>query len=125
MSLMGSSSNDMIVYATASNNPYVPFFYKIKKIDGSIESTFYLNDTTIGQIAPPSYYNYKFKLISAKSPQEVYLAFSRPDKTYWGFFWFIDFSKDSSSMSHIKREFRDPSTTTYSSVNQATATASH
>ena len=40
MSLMGISSNEMIVYATASNNPYVSFFYKIKKSDGSIDSTF-------------------------------------------------------------------------------------
>jgi hypothetical protein len=45
---MGTSSNNMLVYATASNNPYVPLFYKIKKSDGSIESTFYLNNTSIG-----------------------------------------------------------------------------
>ena len=43
-------------------------FYQIKKTDGSIASTFYLNYTEIGDIDPPSYYNYKFKLMSAKSP---------------------------------------------------------
>ena len=68
MSLMGNSSKNFLVYATSSNNPYVPLFYLIKKIDGSIDSTFYLNDTTIGEITPPSYYNYKLKLMSAKSP---------------------------------------------------------
>ena len=68
MSLLGSSSLNFLVYATSSSNPYVPLFYLIKKTDGSIASTFYLNDTNIGYITPPSYYNYKFKLMSAKSP---------------------------------------------------------
>ena len=48
MSLMGSSSTNLLVYATASGNPYVPLFYLIKKTDGSIASTFYLNNTVIG-----------------------------------------------------------------------------
>ena len=68
MSLMGISSTNLLVYATASNNPNVPLFYQIKKTDSSVASTFYLNDTNIGEITPPSYYNYKFKLMSAKSP---------------------------------------------------------
>ncbi len=68
MSLMGSSSMNFLVYATASSNLYVPLFYIIKKTDGSIESTFYLNETEIGEITPPSYYNYRYKLMSAKSP---------------------------------------------------------
>ena len=75
---MGNSSENLLIYATASNNPLVPLFYLIKKTDGSLESTFYLNDTNVGEITPPSYYNYKFKLMSAKSPQEVYLVLSRP-----------------------------------------------
>ncbi len=79
---MGSSSTNFLVYATASNNLYVPLFYQIKKTDGSIASTFYLNETGVGKIAPPSYYNYKFKLMSAKSPQEVYLALSKPTTVY-------------------------------------------
>ena len=54
MSLMGSSSTNLLVYATASSNPYVPLFYLIKKIDGSIASTFYLNNTNVGYITPPS-----------------------------------------------------------------------
>ena len=68
MSLMGSSSTNLIVYATASSKPFVPLFYLINKIDGSITSTFYLNDTNVGEITPPSKYDYKFKLMSAKSP---------------------------------------------------------
>ena len=68
MSLMGSSSINLLVYATASNKLNVPLFYLIKKTDGSIISTFYLNDTNVGEITPPSYYNYKFKLMSAKNP---------------------------------------------------------
>jgi len=65
---MGSSSTNFLVYASASSNPYVPLFYLIKKTDGSTDSTFYLNDTAIGDITPPSYYNFRFKLMSAKSP---------------------------------------------------------
>ncbi len=68
MSLMGNSSLNFLVYATASTNPNIPLFYLIKKTDGSIESTFYLNDSAIGEISPPSYFDYKFKLISAKTP---------------------------------------------------------
>ena len=45
MSLMGNSSTNLLVYTTSSINPYVPLFYQINKIDGSINSTFYLNDT--------------------------------------------------------------------------------
>ena len=47
MSLMGNSSTNLLIYATASSNPYVPLFYLIKKTDGSIDSTFYLNDTGV------------------------------------------------------------------------------
>ena len=68
MSLMGSSSANLLIYATLSSKPFIPLFYQIKKTDGSVASTFYLNDTMIGDITPPSYYNYKFKLMSAKSP---------------------------------------------------------
>ena len=68
MPLMGSFSTNLLIYATASNNLYVPLFYQLKKIDGSVASTFYLNDTGIGNIVPNSYYSYKFKLMSAKSP---------------------------------------------------------
>lgn len=65
---MGSSSTNLLIYATSSSNQFVPLFYQIKKTDGSVVSTFYLNETNIGGITPPSFYNYKFKLISAKSP---------------------------------------------------------
>jgi hypothetical protein len=68
MSLMGASSTNLLVYATASNNLNVPLFYQIKKTDGSIASTFYLKDASIGNINPPSADNYKFKVMSAKSP---------------------------------------------------------
>ena len=68
MSLMGTSSKYFLVYATASSNPYVPLFYLINKSDGSLASTFYFNQTALGYIFPPSYYNYKFKFMSAKTP---------------------------------------------------------
>ena len=68
ISLMGTSSENLLVIATSSKNPYIPLFYQIKKLDGSIASAFYLNETEISDIIPPSYYSYKFKLISAKSP---------------------------------------------------------
>ena len=48
MSLMGTSSTNFLIYATASSNPYVPLFFLIKKTDGTIDSTFYLNNTSIG-----------------------------------------------------------------------------
>ena len=79
---MGSSSINLLVYATASNKPNIPLFYLIKKTDGSVASTFYLNDTNLGEISPPSYYNYKFKLMSAKSPSEVYLGIYKPTTPY-------------------------------------------
>ena len=99
---MGSSSKNLIVYATASNNQNVPLFYLIKKTDGSLASTFYLNDTNLGEISPPSYYNYKFKLMSAKSPSEVYLALSKPNGYYWGFLKFNDLSIDN-SIKYVKQ----------------------
>ena len=68
LSLMGNFSTNFLVIATSSKNPYIPLFYQIKKVDGSIASAFYLNETEISDIIPPSYYSYKFKLISAKSP---------------------------------------------------------
>ena len=65
---MGTNSKNLLIYTSASSNPYIPLFYLIKKTDGSLDSTFYLNNTNIGYIAPPSFYKYKYKLMSAKSP---------------------------------------------------------
>ena len=70
MSLMGPSSKDLLIYATEKGNSKltIPLFFLIKKTDGSVASTFNLNDTNIEEVEPPSNYDYKFKLVSAKSP---------------------------------------------------------
>ena len=55
-----------------------------------------MNDTNIGDITPPSYYNYKFKLMKAKNPQEVYLASSKSDGYHYGILKFNDLSVNNS-----------------------------
>jgi len=93
---MGSSSTNLLIYATSTSKPFIPLFYQIKKTDGSVASIFYLNETNIVGITPASFYKYKFKLMSAKSPEEVYLAISKSYDKYYGLIKINDLSIDSS-----------------------------
>ena len=52
MSAMGSSSQNLILYCTKSNNTYKPLIFTISKIDGSIVLAFDL--INLGNIIPPS-----------------------------------------------------------------------
>lgn len=55
MSAMGSSSQNLILYATKSSDPFIPLIFSIKKSDGSIVRTVMINDTiNIGNVNPPS-----------------------------------------------------------------------
>ena len=48
MSAMGSSSLNLILYATQSSSPYIPLIFRINKADGSLVDVVKINDTTIG-----------------------------------------------------------------------------
>ena len=48
MSAMGSSSLNLILYATQSSSPYIPLIFRINKADGSLVDVVNINDTTIG-----------------------------------------------------------------------------
>ena len=55
MSAMGSQSQNLILYATKSNNPYKPKIFTINKTDGSIVLAFDKFDSVnIGNVNPPS-----------------------------------------------------------------------
>ena len=55
MSAMGSSSLNLILYATKSTSPYIPLIFRISKSDGSIINAVEINDpTNIGKVNPPS-----------------------------------------------------------------------
>ena len=55
MSAMGSSSLNLILYATRSSNPYIPLIFRISKSDGSILDTVEINDPyNIKDVNPPS-----------------------------------------------------------------------
>ena len=44
MSAMGSSSQNLVLYATKSSNPYIPLIFTISKTDGSIVRAVDIND---------------------------------------------------------------------------------
>ena len=48
MSAMGETSPYLVLYATKSNNPYVPLIFTIDKIDGSIIRAVDIIDSNIG-----------------------------------------------------------------------------
>jgi hypothetical protein len=48
MSVMGSLSGNLILYATKSSSPYIPVIFIISKADGSIVRAFEINNTDIG-----------------------------------------------------------------------------
>ena len=82
MSAMGSSSQNLVLYATKSSSPYIPLIFTISKFDGSITMTFKIDDpTNIGNVNPPSKQSYEFQLMSARSSTEVYLCVNSPDAT--------------------------------------------
>ena len=55
MSGMGSSPQNLILYATKSSSPYIPLIFIIRKADGLIMSGVEINDpTNIGDVNPPS-----------------------------------------------------------------------
>ena len=55
MSAMGSSSLNLVLYATKSSNAYIPLIFRISKSDGSIIDAVEINDTTnIKNVNPPS-----------------------------------------------------------------------
>ena len=55
MSAMGSSSLNLILYATKSTSPYIPLIFRISKSDGSIINAVEINDpTNLGKVNPPS-----------------------------------------------------------------------
>ena len=59
MSAMGSSSQNLVLYATRSGplstSPYIPLIFTISKSDGTIVRVVEFNDlTNIGYVNPPS-----------------------------------------------------------------------
>ena len=54
MSAMGSSSIDLILYATKSSDPFIPLIFTISKSDGKIVRTVEIRDTNIGNVNPTS-----------------------------------------------------------------------
>jgi len=48
MSAMGSTSQNLILYATKSISPYIPHIFTISKSDGSTVRTVQINDVNIG-----------------------------------------------------------------------------
>jgi hypothetical protein len=54
MSAMGSSSLNLVLYATKSSSPYIPLIFTISKSDGSIVRVAEINNSSIGEINPPS-----------------------------------------------------------------------
>ena len=55
MSAMGSSSLNLVLYATKSSSPYIPLIFILRKSDGSIVRVSEINDpTNIGEVNPPS-----------------------------------------------------------------------
>ena len=55
MSAMGSSSLNLILYATKSTSPYIPLIFRIRKSDGFIVDAVEINDPkNIGEVIPPS-----------------------------------------------------------------------
>ena len=60
MSAMGTSSLNLVMYATKSSSKYIPLIFRIKKTDGSIVSVVEINDpTNIGDVNPPSQQSYR------------------------------------------------------------------
>ncbi len=73
----------MILYATKSSSAYIPLIFRISKADGSLIDAVEINDSNyIGSVNPFSKLSYKFQLMSARSPTEVYLCVNRPDNSY-------------------------------------------
>jgi len=60
MSAMGGASQNLILYSTKSNSPYIPLIFTISKSDGSIVRTVQIIDSNFGDINPPSLQSYRF-----------------------------------------------------------------
>ena len=55
MSGMGSSSQNLILYATKSSSPYIPLIFRINKADGSLVDVVEIDlPASIGEVNPPS-----------------------------------------------------------------------
>jgi len=55
MSAMGIYSDNLVLYVTKKDSPYIPVILTISKADGSIVRAVEINDPTkIGNVNPPS-----------------------------------------------------------------------
>ena len=48
MSAMGTSSQNLVLYATKSSSPYIPIIFTTSKSDGSLVRTVQIDDANIG-----------------------------------------------------------------------------
>ena len=81
MSAMGSSSQNLVLYATKSSLPLIPLIFTINKSDGSIIRAVDIDIASIGNVERPSKKNYRYSFMSARSPTEVFLCVNKPDNT--------------------------------------------